>query len=115
MTMTDERRGKEARWDEAQRRHDETRARQHEEDRPRPSLELGEIQRLAERAKTDPSAMLEWATRVDPQTYLLAVAAKRWDERHPWYSCVQCHDGKDLPQGYVCQACGEDNPRPGSW
>jgi hypothetical protein len=110
VTMTDQQRGQQARWDEAQRRHEETRARQWEEDRPRPSLELWQIAALARRAQTDPTAMLEWATRVDPQTYRLAVAAQRWDERHPSYSCVQCHDGKDLPENYECQACGADSP-----
>lgn len=115
MTMTDHQRGRQARWDEAQRRHEEIRARQYEEDRPRPSLEMHAIRSLARQAQTDPAAMLEWATRVDPQTFLLAVAAEEWDARHPTYMCVQCHDGKDLPEGYECEACGADNPRSGTW
>lgn len=26
------------------------------------------------------------------------------------YSCSHCRDGKDLPQGYICNRCGADNP-----
>ncbi len=27
------------------------------------------------------------------------------------YSCSNCRDGKDLPQGYMCRRCGAEYPR----
>lgn len=95
---------------DAQARHEATRARQYEEDRPRPTHEMWELRRLAERAKTDPAAMLDWSVACTPQTFLMALAAEAWDNTHPTYACIHCHDGADLPKGYVCQVCDADNP-----
>lgn len=106
MSYQDER---EARWAESQRRHDEIRARQNDEDRPRPTHEVWQLKDLARRAIEDPGLLVEWSLAATPQTVLLALAAEEWDRRHPWYSCIQCHDGADLPKGYVCEACGEEN------
>lgn len=86
-----------------------------ERDRPRPTHELHDLKRLAEKAKTDPSAALDFAVACTPQTFLLALAAEKWDNAHPFYSCYKCRDGAELPEGYQCQVCGADNPRPGTW
>ncbi len=94
----------------AQERHNATRARQHEEDRPRPTHEVYQLEGLARGSIGDTSLLVEWSLAATPQTFLLALAAERWDKGHPWYSCVHCHDGKDLPRGYVCEACGGENP-----
>jgi hypothetical protein len=39
--------------------------------------------------------------------YEVKVAASN---RPTYYSCLHCRDGKDLPQGYVCNRCGADKP-----
>lgn len=102
--------GTQAEYDERQRAHEERMARREEEDRPRPRLEMGQIRSIARRVKEgDAAAALDWAL-VTPQDFLIAEAAERWDRANPTYFCIICHDGKDLPQGYVCQACGTDNP-----
>lgn len=96
---------------ERQRRYEDTYFEREERERPRPRLEMASINALALRCKDgDASAYLLWAL-VTPQDFLIAQAAMRWDEQHPFYSCIACHDGKDLPKGYVCQVCGADNPR----
>lgn len=69
-----------------------------------------QIVAIAERfRKGDASAALEWSL-VTPQDFQIARAADCWDKANPLYGCIHCHDGKDLPQGYVCQVCGADNP-----
>jgi hypothetical protein len=80
-----------------------------ERDRPRPTHELGDLRQLADKAKTDPAAALDFAVACTPQTFLLALAAARWDDQHPFYSCHVCRDGADLPQGYECRVCGAEN------
>lgn len=82
-----------------------------EQDRPRPTHELYELTGLAMLANDgDPSAALEFAVACTPQTFVLAIAAARYDKLHPIYMCYICKDGKKLPKGYQCQECGEDNP-----
>lgn len=81
-----------------------------ERDRPRPRLEMHHIEAIARRFRDgDAAAALEWSL-VTPQDFLIARAAERWDKANPWYMCVVCHDGRDLPSGYVCKACSTDNP-----
>ncbi len=100
---------------ERQEAHDRIRARQYEEERPKPLHELDALQRLARKAVADPSAALAFAVAMTPENYVDALDAEAWDKAHPWYSCIHCHDGADLPEGYVCKECGADNPRPGTW
>lgn len=81
-----------------------------ERNRPRPTYELSALKNLAHRANEgDASASLEFSVACTPQTFILALAAARYDETHPIYDCYGCHDGKDLPEGYVCRACGTEN------
>lgn len=81
-------------------------------ERPKPAKELEGLRALAERAvEGDGSAALDFAVSCTPEQFLLALKAKRWDECHPFYNCIHCHDGKDLPSGYLCQVCGEEGPR----
>lgn len=92
-----------------QARYDKRYYEREEQDRPRPTHELGALMALAAKAKTDPTAALDFSVACTPQTFLMALAAKRWDDAHPYYSCVHCHDGKDLPHsGYQCQVCGTE-------
>jgi hypothetical protein len=93
-----------------QRTYDEAYAARVERDRPKAPLEMHEIRRLAERAARDPSAALDYTARVTPEVLMLALQAQAWDERHPYYACIACRDGKDIPRGYVCRDCGEENP-----
>lgn len=93
-----------------QDRYEENYFRREEEDRPRPTHTIDALTTLANKAKDDPSAALEFSLACTPQTFLLALADKRWEDQHPFYSCIHCHDGKDLPEGYVCQVCEADSP-----
>lgn len=98
-----------AQREEAQRRHEDRYYAMVEKDRPRPTHEIWELRDLARKAKDDPSAALDFAVVCTPQTFLMALAAERWDETHVLYDCIHCHDGKDLPHsGYVCQVCGAE-------
>lgn len=92
-----------------QESHDRIRSRQYEEERPKPKRELYQLQALAREAVTDPSKALEWVTAATPEEFLLALEAREWDKAHPWYSCIECKDGKELPEGYECKECGENN------
>lgn len=84
-------------------------------DRPKPIMELHQLLRLAREATENPGRLIEWQLAATPDNVLDAVAADTWDRNNPYYSCIVCHDGKDLPEGYECRECGADNPRPGSW
>lgn len=101
---------REARWAESQRKHDERMAEMYERDRPKPPMELGALLALARRAVADPSLLIEWSNATGPQAVLDAHAAAEWDRTHPFYACIHCHDGKDLPRGYMCEVCGEGTP-----
>ena len=97
-------------YDERQRSYEARYAEREERDRPRPRLEMYQIVAIAERfRKGDASAALEWSL-VTPQDFTIARAAERWDKANPLYGCIVCRDGSELPEGYVCQACGADNP-----
>lgn len=82
-----------------------------EEKRPKPKREINDLLSLARRAvEGDASAALEFSVDCTPEQFVLAHEAKVWDDDNPLYDCIACRDGKALPEGYVCQACGNDNP-----
>lgn len=83
-----------------------------EAERPKPVKEFSALLALARQAAAgDASAALDFTTSCTPEEFVKAYEAKVWDDQHPLYSCIHCHDGRDLPEGYVCQVCGADNPR----
>lgn len=98
-----------------QKRYDQHYDEMVERYRPKPKHELGHLEGIARLMLEDTgdsaAAPMRWAAMMNPENFLAALAAERWDREHPYYACIECEDGKLLPEGYVCRVCGSDNPR----
>lgn len=86
-----------------------------ERDCPKPDKSLSQLKELARKAIAEEILIEEWQIAITPQLFLDALAQEEWHRRNPLYMCIECKDGKLLPQGYVCNICGEENPGNQIW